>query len=90
MFGYCRKARICVLMTFARMPTPWTGWSARARSGRLTPAGYRLSASLIHWDGCRHPMRLRKESGIWELFVPGALNGQLYKLSLSMPMAICG
>ena len=27
-------------------------------------------------------MRLRKESGIWELFVPGALNGQLYKFEL--------
>jgi len=34
------------------------------------------------WDGRRHPMRLRKESGIWELFVPGAHNGQLYKFEL--------
>ncbi|MFP1528655.1 hypothetical protein ACLB1R_24260 [Escherichia coli] len=24
----------------------------------------------------RHPMRLRKESGIWELFIPGAHNGR--------------
>lgn len=35
-----------------------------------------------YWDGRRHPMRLRKESGIWELFIPGALNGQLYKFEL--------
>jgi 1,4-alpha-glucan branching enzyme len=35
-----------------------------------------------YWDGRRHPMRLRKESGIWELFVPGAHNGQLYKFEL--------
>jgi 1,4-alpha-glucan branching enzyme len=43
-----------------------------------------------YWDGRRHPMRLRKASGIWELFVPGALNGQLYKFELMMPTAICG
>ncbi len=28
------------------------------------------------------PMRLRKESGIWELFIPGAHNGQLYKYEM--------
>ncbi|WP_159567448.1 1,4-alpha-glucan branching protein GlgB [Budvicia diplopodorum] len=31
------------------------------------------------WDGRRHPMRLRKESGIWELFIPHVQVGQLYK-----------
>ncbi len=35
-----------------------------------------------YWDGRRHPMRLRRESGIWELFIPGALNGQLYKFEM--------
>lgn len=34
------------------------------------------------WDGRRHPMRLRKESGIWELFIPGVESGQLYKFEL--------
>ncbi len=34
------------------------------------------------WDGRRHPMRLRKESGIWELFIPGVETGQLYKFEL--------
>lgn len=29
-----------------------------------------------YWDS--HPMRLRKESGIWELFIPGAHNGRAY------------
>ena len=24
-----------------------------------------------HWDGRRHPMRLRRECGVWEIFVPG-------------------
>ncbi|VTP81827.1 1,4-alpha-glucan branching enzyme GlgB [Leclercia adecarboxylata] len=35
-----------------------------------------------YWDGRRHPMRLRRETGIWELFIPGAHNGQLYKYEL--------
>ncbi|MCI1027320.1 1,4-alpha-glucan branching enzyme [Pantoea dispersa] len=34
------------------------------------------------WDGRRHPMRFRRELGIWELFVPGAVNGQLYKFEI--------
>ncbi|MDR2725826.1 MAG: 1,4-alpha-glucan branching enzyme, partial [Candidatus Adiutrix sp.] len=31
------------------------------------------------WDGRRHPMRPRGASGIWELFVPHARAGALYK-----------
>ena len=27
------------------------------------------------WDGRRHPMRLRRECGVWELFRPGIGNG---------------
>nr|WP_210417019.1 1,4-alpha-glucan branching enzyme [Brenneria sp. CFCC 11842] len=34
------------------------------------------------WDGRRHPMRLRKENGIWELFLPGVTRGQLYKYEM--------
>ena len=34
------------------------------------------------WDGRRHPMRLRRESGIWELFVPGLGVGELYKFEI--------
>ncbi len=35
-----------------------------------------------YWDGRRHPMRFRRENGIWELFVPAARPGQLYKFEL--------
>ncbi|MFO1372555.1 MAG: 1,4-alpha-glucan branching protein GlgB [Candidatus Competibacteraceae bacterium] len=35
-----------------------------------------------HWDGRRHPMRLRPGSGIWELFVPGLSEGDLYKFEI--------
>jgi 1,4-alpha-glucan branching enzyme len=31
------------------------------------------------WDGRRHPMRLRHTAGVWEIFVPHAGIGDLYK-----------
>ena len=37
------------------------------------------------WDGRRHPMRLRRECGVWELFVPGVGLGTRYKFELLGP-----
>lgn len=37
------------------------------------------------WDGRRHPMRLRRECGIWELFVPALGAGELYKFEIRTP-----
>jgi 1,4-alpha-glucan branching enzyme len=34
------------------------------------------------WDGRRHPMRLRRECGVWEIFLPGVLIGTRYKFEL--------
>jgi 1,4-alpha-glucan branching enzyme len=34
------------------------------------------------WDGRRHPMRLRRECGVWELFLPGVGAGERYKFEL--------
>ncbi|MFO1266171.1 MAG: 1,4-alpha-glucan branching protein GlgB [Rubrivivax sp.] len=34
------------------------------------------------WDGRRHPMRLRREAGVWELFLPGVGEGARYKYEL--------
>ena len=34
------------------------------------------------WDGRRHPMRLRRECGVWELFLPGVMMGALYKFEV--------
>jgi 1,4-alpha-glucan branching enzyme len=34
------------------------------------------------WDARRHPMRLRREAGIWEIFLPGVAAGQLYKFEV--------
>ncbi|HHT7763994.1 1,4-alpha-glucan branching protein GlgB [Pasteurella multocida] len=35
-----------------------------------------------YWDGRRHPMRFHQKSGVWELFLPKASLGQLYKFEL--------
>lgn len=35
-----------------------------------------------YWDGRCHPMRLRAESGIWELFLPHVEEGRLYKYEI--------
>ncbi len=35
-----------------------------------------------HWDGRRHPMRNRGECGIWEMFVPGLGEGEIYKYEI--------
>ena len=37
------------------------------------------------WDGRRHPMRLRRECGVWELFIPGVAAGAHYKYELLGP-----
>ncbi len=35
-----------------------------------------------HWDGRCHPMRLRRECGIWELFLPDVQMGAHYKFEI--------
>jgi 1,4-alpha-glucan branching enzyme len=34
------------------------------------------------WNGLRHPMRNRGASGIWELFIPGLVQGDAYKFEI--------
>jgi 1,4-alpha-glucan branching enzyme len=34
------------------------------------------------WDGRVHPMRLRGQTGIWEVFIPGLGEGTLYKFEI--------
>ena len=50
-------------------------WAPNAR--RVSVVG-----DFNHWDGRRHPMRLRVEAGVWEIFIPGLSNGTLYKYEL--------
>ena len=51
------------------------------------PNAQRVSVvgSFNHWDGRRHPMRLRTGSGVWELFIPRVAGGALYKYELVGP-----
>jgi len=37
------------------------------------------------WDGRRHVMRRRRDTGVWEIFIPGAGIGQAYKYELLGP-----
>jgi 1,4-alpha-glucan branching enzyme len=50
-------------------------WAPNARSVRVV-------GEWNAWDGRVHPMRQLGQSGIWELFVPAARAGQLYKYEL--------
>ena len=34
------------------------------------------------WNGLRHPMRSRGQSGVWELFIPGLRQNDLYKFEI--------
>jgi 1,4-alpha-glucan branching enzyme len=60
-------------------------------------AGYRFAVWAPHarrvsvvgpfngWDGRLHVMRKRHEAGIWEIFVPGLVAGEIYKFELLGP-----
>ena len=37
------------------------------------------------WDGRRHAMRLRRDTGIWEIFIPGVRPGLAYKFEIIGP-----
>jgi len=50
-------------------------WAPNAR--RVSVVG-----NFNNWDGRRHPMRLRHQAGVWEIFVPHAAEGDLYKFEI--------
>jgi len=35
-----------------------------------------------NWDGRRHPMRIRGATGVWEIFIPGLREGEIYKFEI--------
>ncbi|MDQ6960670.1 MAG: 1,4-alpha-glucan branching enzyme, partial [Mariprofundaceae bacterium] len=41
-----------------------------------------VAGNFNHWDGREHQMRARGASGVWELFVPGLCEGELYKFEI--------
>ena len=52
--------------------------------GVWAPNALRVSVvgNFNFWDGRVYPMRLRGETGIWELFIPGLDEGTLYKFDI--------
>lgn len=55
--------------------TRFAVWAPNAR--RVSAVG-----DFNAWDGRRHPMRLRPEAGVWEIFLPGIGVGSRYKFEL--------
>ncbi|RWM40226.1 1,4-alpha-glucan branching protein GlgB [Mesorhizobium sp.] len=53
-------------------------WAPNAR--RVSVVG-----TFNDWDGRRHTMRYRKDTGIWELFIPDLRAGQPYKFEIIGP-----
>jgi 1,4-alpha-glucan branching enzyme len=54
------------------------------RFATWAPNAERVSVigNFNQWDGRRHPMRSLGSSGVWELFIPGIGDGELYKLEI--------
>lgn len=48
------------------------------------PTAKRVSVvgDFNQWDGRRHQMRLLGSSGVWEIFIPGLVQGDLYKYEI--------
>jgi 1,4-alpha-glucan branching enzyme len=48
------------------------------------PNAHRVSVvgDFNQWDGRRHAMRVRGSSGIWEIFLPGLGEGEIYKFEI--------
>ena len=55
--------------------TSFALWAPNAR--RVSVVG-----DFNHWNERRHPMRLRRECGVWEIFLPAVVDGAHYKFSV--------
>ncbi|WP_399427788.1 1,4-alpha-glucan branching enzyme [Streptomyces sp. WAC 06783] len=58
--------------------TRFTVWAPNAR-------GVRVVGNFNYWDGTGFPMRSLGSSGVWELFLPGIGEGELYKFEITRP-----
>ncbi|MEF9906494.1 1,4-alpha-glucan branching enzyme [Streptomyces sp. P9-A2] len=58
--------------------TRFAVWAPNAR-------GVRVAGGFNFWDGAGYPMRSLGSSGVWELFVPGVGEGELYKFDITRP-----
>ncbi len=58
-----------------------------ASFGVWAPSAKRVSVvgSFNQWDGRSHQMRMIGSSGVWEIFIPGLIKGDLYKYEIKTP-----
>jgi 1,4-alpha-glucan branching enzyme len=81
------------LLTQGNHPQPYTVLGAHidkqrgvqgVRFALWAPNAKRVSVvgDFNQWDGRRHPMRLRHEAGVWEMFIPHVKVGDHYKYEL--------
>src|SRR5690606_11624114 len=64
-----------VMEVAGRQGTRFAVWAPNAR--RVAVVG-----DFNGWDGDCHPMRLRRECGVWEVFISGVAAGALYKYEI--------
>ena len=62
-------------------PVPGTSFAVWAPDAR----GVRVIGDFNGWTGTGHPMRRLGDSGVWDLFVPGVGDGELYKYEVMGP-----
>jgi 1,4-alpha-glucan branching enzyme len=60
-----------VLTLGATVGTSFVVWAPNAR-------GVRVTGSFTGWEAARYPMRALGTSGVWELFIPDVVEGDLY------------
>ena len=58
--------------------TRFSVWAPNAR-------GVRVAGTFNYWDGTGFPLRSLGGTGVWELFVPGIGEGELYKFEITRP-----
>ncbi|WP_369273487.1 1,4-alpha-glucan branching enzyme [Streptomyces sp. R11] len=58
--------------------TRFTVWAPNA-------LGVSLAGTFNFWDGTGYPLRSLGGTGVWELFVPGIGEGELYKFEITRP-----
>ena len=48
------------------------------------PNAQRVSVvgNFNQWDGRQHPLRVRGSTGVWEIFIPGLREGEIYKFEI--------
>ncbi|MEW1647919.1 1,4-alpha-glucan branching enzyme [Streptomyces sp. NPDC091219] len=66
-------------MTHQGVPgTRFTVWAPDAQ-------GVRLAGTFNFWDGTGAPLRSLGATGVWEVFMPGIGEGELYKFEITRP-----